>query len=169
MASVVGRGTTFTLYLPQAERPVVETEDAAVRDDEDSDPAGLCVLVVEDNVEVGRFCTQVLRDLGHGSLLVPSAEAALAEIEAVPFRFDAVFSDVVMPGMGGLELARRLRALHPELPVILTSGYSHVPAPDDAESFDLVRKPYSAHQLDAALRSAARRRQQPHRAEAAPS
>ncbi|GJD87265.1 Sensor histidine kinase RcsC [Methylobacterium hispanicum] len=168
VASVVGRGTTFTLYLPQAERPVAEAEEDVVRDDEGADPAGLCVLVVEDNVEVGRFCTQVLRDLGHGSLLVPSAEAALAEIEAVPFRFDAVFSDVVMPGMGGLELARRLRTLHPELPVILTSGYSHVSAPDDAEGFDLVRKPYSAHQLDAALRSAARRRPQPHRAEAAP-
>jgi hypothetical protein len=55
------------------------------------------------------------------------------------------------------------------LPVILTSGYSHVSAPDDAEGFELVRKPYSAHQLDATLRSAARRRQQPHRAEAAPS
>ena len=168
VASVVGRGTTFTLYLPQAERPVADAEEAAVQDEEVADPAGLCVLVVEDNVEVGRFCTQVLHDLGYGSLLVPSAEAALAEIEAVPFRFDAVFSDVVMPGMGGLELASRLRDLHPELPVILTSGYSHVLAQDDAHGFDLVRKPYSAHQLDAALRSAVRRRSQPHRAGATP-
>jgi nitrogen-specific signal transduction histidine kinase/CheY-like chemotaxis protein len=168
VASVVGRGTTFTLYLPQAEWPVAEAEEAAVRDEEVADPGSLCVLVVEDNVEVGRFCIQVLHDLGYGSLLVPSAEAALAEIEAVPFRLDAVFSDVVMPGMGGIELATRLRDLHPELPVILTSGYSHVLAQDDTHGFDLVRKPYSAHQLDAALRSAARRRPQPHRAEAAP-
>lgn len=124
--------------------------------------------MVEDNVEIGRFCTQVLQDLGYGSLLVPSAEAALAEIGVGPFRFDAVFSDVVMPGMGGLELATRLRTLHPELPVILTSGYSHVLAQDDAHGFDLLRKPFSAHELDAALRSAARRRSQPHRAGAAP-
>lgn len=74
-----------------------------------------------------------------------------------------------MPGIGGFELAARLRSAHPGLPVILTSGYSHVLAQDDAHSFDLLRKPYSAQQLDAALRSAARRRSQPHRAEAAPS
>ena len=75
-------------------------------------PAGedraLCVLVVEDNLEVGRFCTQLLEDLGHATVWAHNAEAALAEMEKVPFRFDAVFSDVVMPGMGGVELARHL-------------------------------------------------------------
>jgi signal transduction histidine kinase len=160
VASVVGRGTTFTLYLPQADRRVAEAVEEAAPDADVSDTVGLCVLVVEDNVEVGRFCTQILHDLGYGSLLASSAEEALAEIEAIPFRFDAVFSDVVMPGIGGFELAKRLRATHPELPVILTSGYSHVLAQDDTHGFDLVRKPYSAHQLDGALRSATRRRPQ---------
>jgi FixJ family two-component response regulator len=69
-----------------------------------------------------------------------------------------VFSDVVMPGMGGFELAKRLRETHPGLPVVLTSGYSHVLAQDDTHGFDLVRKPYSAAQVDGALRSATRRR-----------
>lgn len=117
-----------------------------------------CILVVEDNVEIGRFCTQILDDLGYGTTLAQTAEAGLAEIEAAPSRFDAVFSDVVMPGMGGLELAKRLRATHPGLPVVLTSGYSHVLVQDDAHGFDLVRKPYSAAQVDGALRSATRRR-----------
>lgn len=60
--------------------------------------------------------------------------------------------------MGGFELAKRLRDLHPELPVILTSGYSHVLAQNDAHGFDLVHKPYSADQIDGVLRSATRRR-----------
>ena len=158
VASVVDRGTIFTLYLPQA-----SGETGAVR--VDSEPEGLsvedgdrCILVVEDNVEVGRFCTQILRDLGYGTVLAQSAETALAEIEAVPFRFDAVFSDVVMPGMGGIELARRLRDLHPEMPVILTSGYSHVLAQDEAHKFELVSKPYSAEQVGKVLRAATARK-----------
>ncbi|TCD27585.1 response regulator, partial [Escherichia coli] len=88
------------------------------------------------------FCTQLLEDLGHSIVWAHDAEAALVEFEKVPFRFDAVFSDVVMPGMGGVELARRLKASHPNLPIILTTGYSDVLAQDDAHGFDLVRKPY---------------------------
>ncbi|PIK72338.1 hybrid sensor histidine kinase/response regulator, partial [Methylobacterium frigidaeris] len=157
VSSVVGRGTTFTLYLPQADAQAdaasteTETEGAPIEDGDQ------CILVVEDNVEIGRFCTQILHDLGYGTVLAQTAEAALAEIEAVPFRFDAVFSDVVMPGMGGIELAKRLRELHPELPVVLTSGYSHVLASDDAHGFELVRKPYSAEQVGKVLRAATAR------------
>ncbi|MER2269361.1 ATP-binding protein [Methylobacterium oxalidis] len=158
VASVVGRGTTFTLYLPQAgdgtdaARGHAEPEGTPIEDGDQ------CILVVEDNVEVGRFCTQILHDLGYGTVLTQTAEMALAEIEAVPFRFDAVFSDVVMPGMGGIELAKRLRDLHPEMPVILTYGYSHVLAQDDAHGFELVRKPYSAEQVGKVLRAATARK-----------
>ncbi|WP_411901964.1 ATP-binding protein [Methylorubrum thiocyanatum] len=154
VASVVGRGSTFTLYLPQAEagiggeKPAPEPEGQALEDGDQ------CILVVEDNVEIGRFCTQILHDLGYSTVLTQTAEAALAEIEAVPFRFDAVFSDVVMPGMGGIELAKRLRALHPEMPVVLTSGYSHVLAGNDAHGFEFVRKPYSAEEVRKVLREA---------------
>ena len=75
-------------------------------------------------------------------------------------RFDAVFSDVVMPGMGGVELARTLRTDHPGLPVILTTGDSGVLARDDAHGFELVRKPYSAEQVARAFRIVAGRRRQ---------
>ncbi len=151
--------TTFTLYLPQAEAPAAEMGPAAPSAAPAGAGRGLCVLVVEDNLEVGRFCTQILEDLGHRPVWAHNAEAALAELEgeAGGARFDAVFSDVVMPGMGGIELARRLRASRPGLPVVLTSGYSHVLAQDDAHGFELVRKPYSAEELARVLREAARR------------
>ncbi|MEN3237721.1 ATP-binding protein [Methylobacterium ajmalii] len=153
VSSVVGRGSTFTLYLLQAEAETRAEKVAPEPEGQGPEKGDQCILVVEDNVEIGRFCTQILHDLGYGTVLTPTAEAALAEIEAVPFRFDAVFSDVVMPGMGGIELAKRLRELHPEMPVILTSGYSHVLASDDAHGFEFVRKPYSGEQVGKVLRA----------------
>ncbi|GJE37792.1 ATP-binding protein [Methylobacterium persicinum] len=156
VSSELGRGSMFTLYLPQVDAPA-EHRAAAVVDEEFDESGGLCILVVEDNVEVGRFATQILEDLGYSTVLAANAEDALAELETIPFRFDAVFSDVVMPGMGGIELAKRLRVSHPDLPVILTSGYSHVLAQEGVHDFELVQKPYSVDQLSRVLREAVRR------------
>ena len=162
VASAPDSGTTFTLYVPQAAAPAAEAEAARAEAGPAVEERALCVLVVEDNLEVGRFCTQILEDLGHTTIWAHTAEAALAEMERAPDRFDAVFSDVVMPGIGGVALARRLRADHPALPVILTTGYSDVLARDDAHGFELVRKPYSAEQVARALRAVpARPRQRP--------
>ena len=161
VASEPGRGTTFTLYLPQVDPPEPEAKPGEDEPEAPIEERALCVLVVEDNLDVGRFCTQLLEDLGHSIVWAHDAETALVEFERVPFRFDAVFSDVVMPGMGGVELARRLRADHPNLPIILTTGYSDVLAQDDAHGFDLVRKPYSTEQVARALRSVLNRRPRP--------
>jgi PAS domain S-box-containing protein len=146
VSSVPGQGTTLTLYLPQVEA-MPDQPDEARTDDRPAEGASLCILVVEDNVEVGRFATQILEDLGHRTVWATNAEEALDEIEKIPFRFDAVFSDVVMPGMGGIALARELRRRLPRLPVVLTSGYSHVLAQEGAHGFDLIQKPYSVEQL----------------------
>lgn len=110
-----------------------------------------CVLVVEDNREVGEFATQALTELGHGSHWVGSADAALAELERAPERYDAVFTDVVMPGRSGIELAEDIARLYPALPIVLTSGYSHVLAQEGTRGFELLRKPYSINELAMAL------------------
>jgi PAS domain S-box-containing protein len=151
VSSTPGEGTTFTLYLPQVEGGP-EKQDEEPREERTSEGASLCVLVVEDNVEVGRFATQILEDLGHRTVWATNAEEALEVIEKVPLRFDAVFSDVVMPGMGGIALARELQRRLPELPVVLTSGYSHVLAQEGVHGFDLIQKPYSVEQLSRVLR-----------------
>jgi PAS domain S-box-containing protein len=155
--SSLGRGTTFILYLPQVEPPGTMGVAAMDRPDEETGVSGLYVLVVEDNLEVGRFCTQILEDLGHSPVWTQNAEAALVAVEGSASNFDAVFSDVVMPGMGGIELARKLGASHPGLPVVLTSGYSHVLAQDDTHGFEVLRKPYSADELARVLRQAVKR------------
>ncbi|MCJ2054186.1 PAS domain-containing protein [Methylobacterium sp. J-070] len=161
VASVPGHGTTFSLYLPQVEAPAEAAEAGRDRGLEAEARRGLCILVVEDNLGVGRFCTQILEDLGHAPVWTKSAEEALSELDRTPDRFDVVFSDVVMPGMGGFALARQLETSRPDLPVVLTSGYSHVLATDDAHGFALVRKPYSAQQLAQVLYEAAQQRDPP--------
>jgi CheY-like chemotaxis protein len=148
--SKVGEGSTFILYLPEAEagaRPV----DAPAPAEPAAEGEGLCVLVVEDNIEVGRFSTQTLQEYGYRTKWVANAEAALTALGADGSGFDIVFSDVVMPGMGGIELARRLARDMPGLPVVLASGYSHVLASGGAEEFELLQKPYSAELLSRTL------------------
>jgi PAS domain S-box-containing protein len=158
VTSEFGEGTTFTLYLPQVDLEAVPSPPARAETGP-ADGTPLCVLVVEDNPDVGRFATQLLEDLGHSTVWAPTAEAALAELEKIPFRFDVVFSDVVMPGMGGLALARELRSRLPALPVVLVSGYSHVLAQEGHSGFELVRKPYSVDQLAQVLHRTVRARQ----------
>ncbi len=148
-----GRGTTFTLYLPRA-RPDAEAEPLDEREPERVDGDGVCVLVVEDNEQVGRFATAALKELGYDCILATDAEAALAALAAGCDRFHVVFSDVVMPGMSGVDLGEEVRRLHPDVPVILTSGYSHVLAQNGRHGFELLHKPYSVEQLSRVLRKA---------------
>ncbi|TPG49288.1 PAS domain S-box protein [Roseomonas nepalensis] len=154
--SRIGEGSTFTLYLPRVAAP-----DA--RPAEVSEPAplvdghGTCVLVVEDNTDVGAFATQALAELGYRPILATNAEQALAELDKDADQFDVVFSDVVMPGMSGIELGQRIRQNHQDLPVVLTSGYSHVLAQNGTYGFELLHKPYSIEQLSRVLRKAATR------------
>lgn len=145
--SRVGHGTTFTLYLPEVEAG--SRTQRPTGQDRVTFPvgAGQSVLVVEDNVEVGRFATQILEDFGYRTTWAANAEEALDRLGSDGSGFDAVFSDVVMPGMGGIELAKLLRSRLPDLPVFLASGYSHVLAQEGAHGFELLHKPYSADQL----------------------
>jgi PAS domain S-box-containing protein len=152
VTSEPGRGTTFTLYLPEAAMEFGAAEDTYEPVGLEPGGAGQRVLVVEDNIEVGRFATQILQDLGYNTAWAPNAEEALDRIGSDGGGFDVVFSDVVMPGMGGIELAKLLRRRLPNLPVVLASGYSHVLAEEGTHGFELLQKPYSADQVSAVLR-----------------
>ena len=112
------------------------------------------ILVVEDNEDVGRFSTELLQDLGYATRRADNARQALALIAADHGAFDLVFSDVIMPGMNGVEMARIIRERYPGLPVVLTSGYSSVLAQNIDHGFELIQKPYSVEALSRALRKA---------------
>ena len=151
VASEAGRCTTFTLYLPEVSDEPVKV--VTVGPDAVLPPMGQGqpVLLVEDNLEVGRFCAQILEDLGYAPEWVVNAEEALERLGTDGAGFRAVFSDVVMPGMGGIELAKVLRLRLPHLPVVIASGYSHVLARENAYGFELLHKPYSAAQVGRVL------------------
>ena len=69
-----------------------------------------------------------------------------------------MFTDVVMPGISGVELGHEIRRRYPGLPVVLTSGYSHVLAEESLQGFELVQKPYAVEDLSRVLRRALRGR-----------
>ncbi|MBB3348286.1 PAS domain S-box protein [Sphingomonas sp. BK069] len=144
------QGAIFTIYLPCSVASV--TPDAAGDEEGDRLPIrNACILVVEDNVEVGTFSTEILRELGHKTEWAPDAASALAMLEAEPDRFDLVFSDVMMPGMTGIELGIEIGRLYPSLPVLLTSGYSSAVAEGGTQGFELLSKPYSVDELTKVL------------------
>jgi CheY-like chemotaxis protein len=79
------------------------------------------VLLVEDNSEVSLITVEYLTELGHSTVAVPAAEFALERL--AERSFDAVLTDVSLPGMSGIDLAKQLSERYPELPVVIASGY----------------------------------------------
>src|SRR6202030_871588 len=123
VTSVLNEGSTFTIYLPQAEVPSGQADAATASTEATTSGRGHRILVVEDNEDVGKFSTEPLQDLGYATRRADNAKQALALIAADHGAFDLVFSDVIMPGMNGVEMARIIRQQYPHLPVVLTSGY----------------------------------------------
>jgi CheY-like chemotaxis protein len=150
IASTPGAGAVVTILLPCSGAPG-PTPPAEETSPLKRGRTGR-VLLVEDNDEVGEFAEQLLAELGHAAVRVRSGEEALAL--AMRERFDAVFTDVVMPGMSGLDLAARLGEAHPALPVILTTGYSDEIARSGAGGRPVILKPYRPETLAAALEQA---------------
>jgi CheY-like chemotaxis protein len=144
VSSELGKGTTITILLPRKDSRL------AVTADETAETGGSgTVLLVDDNPEVAAVSTNLLEQLGYTVRRVDNAEAALREIECNGI--DLVFSDIVMPGkMDGLSLARHLRNTHPELPILLATGYSDA-AVNVGSDFPILRKPYEIHQLSQAI------------------
>jgi two-component system NtrC family sensor kinase len=157
VASEAGQGSTFSLYLPRLPADLLPRSQAPT-----TAPAvagsGMSVLVVEDNIELGNFAADGLTELGYNITLVDNATDALAELVVDADRFDVVFSDIVMPGMTGLDLAQAIRDRSIGVPVVLTTGYSQALSQDGVAGFDLVQKPYSIDELSRVLHRAARPR-----------
>jgi len=142
-----GQGTTVALLLPRSSAPIRTVRADGIGSL--TTRRGGRILLVEDNEEVGEFAEILLDELGHDVTRVTSGAAALDRIDRQ--RFDAVLSDVVMPGMSGLELAEALAERRPNLPVILTTGYSDEIAQSGTGGRPVVLKPYRLETLAGAL------------------
>ena len=151
--STVGVGTTFTLFLPRATDPVIHAT-VAPRNSSIARGAGKRILVVEDNDDLGAIVRHSLEELGYTTVMTTSAEDALVELDRDATRFAAIFSDVVMNGMGGFALGLEVRRRFPALPFVLSSGYSNVLASEQRHGFTLLPKPYSLEELAETLADA---------------
>jgi CheY-like chemotaxis protein len=146
--SKVGRGTKVTVYLPHcASSEPADIETTALEGRQLQRPV---VLVVDDSVDVAEVTSTFFEHLGYETLYGDSAEAAL-RLLAEGANVDLVFSDIVMPGtMDGVGLAREIQLLYPNLPVILTTGYSDA-AQAAPPNLRILRKPFDAGTLKSFL------------------
>ena len=140
----VGVGTEVAIVLPCSENAPSARAAAAIPSARGRRTGK--VLVVDDNEEVGAFAESLLAELGYEVSRAASGEEALAL--AGEHFYDVVFTDVVMPGISGIELAQRLREVRPTAAVVLTTGYSDEISSSGTGGLPVVFKPY---RLDAVL------------------
>ncbi len=150
ISTAARRGTAVTLFLPRtwetAAQPRREIATAAAA------PAAGTVLVVEDNAEVAEVGQAYFEQLGYRVRHAASGQAAL-DLIARDGGIDLVFSDILMPGgMTGLQLADTLRRGHPDIAVLLTTGYSSSAQDAVRRGFAVLQKPYELAALERALR-----------------
>jgi PAS domain S-box-containing protein len=143
-----GQGATFRIYLPLATEPPVSAI-AAIKGENN----GCSILLSEDDPIVNKHLTHALKKAGFSVNSVCNGEEALAAFAAQPC--EIVVTDIVMPKLGGIDLTKRLREQHPDVPVILISGYSeeisvlqHLPHNQIA----YLQKPFASSQLVALIR-----------------
>jgi two-component system NtrC family sensor kinase len=157
--SRVGQGTTITLFLPLVAAKEQESKPPL---DLLADCRGMSVLLVEDNDDVRRATIDNLRDLGCNIEAVANGAEALTVLADRAGKFDVMFSDIVMPGMNGVELRQKVRELSHGPQVLLTSGYSDMLVHREPDDFEVLQKPYSIAQLSNALRQASASRRRDH-------
>ena len=142
-----GRGSVFTLRLPIAAAPAASSGTIGAGAG-GPPPGGATVLVVEDDETVRRMTVRALGEAGYATLEATDGREALDLVRERPSPPDLVVTDLGMPRMDGHELAQRLRADHPSLPVLLISGHVHPdPQPAEGQPWPLLRKPFPPEEL----------------------
>jgi PAS domain S-box-containing protein len=150
--SEVGEGTTFKIYLPIAATASVSAPEPAMHHPSTGTET---ILVVEDESAIRSVVRRVLERAGYTVLEAESGGEALQRIAEHKGPLHLVMTDLVMPGMTGAELAAQLRRTHPDIQVMLTSGYSpDVVAGKIVPGVDchFLSKPYTAGELTEEIR-----------------
>jgi signal transduction histidine kinase/ActR/RegA family two-component response regulator len=153
--SAPGRGTEFTVFLPAGDGPAPRppSAPAAVAGD-----AGVTVLVVDDEPGVLRVAERTLRQAGLRVFTAPDGAEAVRLYAERTANIDVVLLDVTMPGIGGVEVYRKLREIDPGVKVVFSSGHPERELGDalaPGESAEFVQKPYDPADLVAVVREVA--------------
>ncbi len=143
LSSEPGRGSVFTLYLPAVPGAALPEPAPA---EPPAMPGAETILLAEDEEMVRKLASEILRRQGYTVLETSHGEEALELLRKEGDRVHLLLTDVVMPRMGGPELARRARLERPGLPVLFMSGYPGVEAPAEIPG-SLLEKPFTAARL----------------------
>ncbi len=142
-----GEGTTVRLFFPAKERAIAESSEHPPPERRGSET----ILLVEDQEEVADLAESILADAGYRVLRASTGDEAMKRFDDWG-SFDLLFTDVVMPGtLSGVALAREMRRRRPDVPVLVTSGYSAESIQRAAE-FPMLGKPYRRGDLLARVR-----------------
>jgi signal transduction histidine kinase/CheY-like chemotaxis protein len=146
-----GHGSTFEIYLPATERaPAAEPE----RDEALLYGAGQCILLVDDEIPLLNMMAELLRRLGYEPEPFSDPQAALAAFAAQPGAYDLVLTDEAMPGMPGTALARGVRRVRADVPVLIVTGHAEetlTHAAAESGVSEVLLKPVQSRELAAAL------------------
>jgi PAS domain S-box-containing protein len=145
------RGSIFRVYLPR-----VESHAPAEVSDVEPVPRGTeCILFVDDEDQLARIGQQMLERLGYTVATRTSSAEALEAFRAKPDKYDLVITDQTMPNMTGVELAKELMRIRPNIPIVLVSGFSEAVTPERAKHIGIreyIMKPIITHELGRAVR-----------------
>jgi CheY-like chemotaxis protein len=148
-----GNGTTFEVYLPAVGAPSWAGE-MPVSDKVAAPAAGRRILFVDDEASIARLAQVMLKALGHTATTYGKPADGLAALRADPAGFDLVITDLTMPGMTGVDLARGVRQVRPDIPIILSSGYADEVPEETLKALGIVEvlpKPFQMQALGAAV------------------
>ncbi|MCE1238261.1 MAG: cache domain-containing protein [Hyphomicrobiales bacterium] len=157
IVSEPGRGASVSLLFAETDPLADQPPIAAPPSDGEALFPGAMAIVVEDDDDVRRMALEQMVGLGFSVIEAESGEEALSLIAGIS-DIRVVVSDVVMPGLSGLDLARRLRADHPAIAVVLVTGFARGEAPEDLVDVPVLTKPWEREDLIGALASAIRAR-----------
>jgi signal transduction histidine kinase/CheY-like chemotaxis protein len=155
LESAIGKGTTFEIYLPEAYEKVSEAHA-------ESKPSAMqrgseTILVVEDEPGVRELACEFLKARGYSVLQAKDGVEALELAARHAGAIHLVLSDIVMPRMGGLELAKRLKELRGDVKILFMSGYTEYASggvADGSSQISRIQKPFSAASLACSVRDA---------------
>jgi two-component system cell cycle sensor histidine kinase/response regulator CckA len=153
VASEPGQGATFRVYLPRVDRPNAILSTA--REPKEHRGGNETILLVEDNASLRDVIRENLADLGYKVLTAGDGREAVAVARASNEPIHLLLTDVVMPSMGGAELARILIESRPDLKVVYMSGYTDGALSHQGvlgEGVTLIDKPFSSEKVARVLR-----------------
>jgi CheY-like chemotaxis protein len=155
VASTPGQGSSFRIYFPVLAGEVGAAEESAPEEAAPIPTGHERILVVDDEESLVEMYQAILEQLGYAVTVHSSSEQALATFQAAPESFDLVITDQAMPKLSGAELAKKLLAIRPTIPILLCTGYSSIISEENAAELGIARfiaKPIGIRELAETIR-----------------